>query len=401
VAVSGDWYSHLFGDTERFAVMLTFGRDPHPTGDVARDAGWGGLALWARGRCLTRNVSSDGSTSDQVRWNLLGILGWLAEVGPRLVNEEPFPLAPRRDRLGTATDWLDATELPFPTPTEAEETTWFEKRSDWRQHHSIRRAAQNVALPNISIRRLGDFLEISWDNETWGTSRRDLAFVERRGAELVTAAAAVRVLCDALRDAAAALGREYPATSPRSFAMAGSTGTDLDWKWLVHPDTARAIAAGLPALSGRLTSHTAQNREAWYVPHAPETLALRQTHLSAPEDIEAFLGKVRPPEQPVSEALRALAKPCAAPLTRPWVQGYEQAEAVREAFDLGDEPFDDLAAWLRENDVEVVEASLDGSIALVAARSGAMGAKSLVNPTAMSRVRREIGHAACLEHRPV
>lgn len=54
------------------------------------DAGWGGLSLWVRGRCLTRNVSREGGVSEEVRWGLVSVLQWLIDAGARLVNEEPF-----------------------------------------------------------------------------------------------------------------------------------------------------------------------------------------------------------------------------------------------------------------------------------------------------------------------
>lgn len=159
--MSSDFYARQFGSRDSFAVWISLGRDPHPTGVAEVDVGWGGLALWARGRCLTRNVSAEGGTCDEIRWNLLGILGWLAEVGPQLVNEEPFPLPSESDLVRDASDWFNRTESPFPTLSAAEETAWFTKRSSWRRHHALRRAADDVALPNVSIRRLGDSLEVS------------------------------------------------------------------------------------------------------------------------------------------------------------------------------------------------------------------------------------------------
>ena len=82
--MSSDWYARQFGDRDEFAVAISLGRDPLAIGNPAIDAGWGGLAVWTRGRCLTRNVSGEGAAVDQVRWNLRGVFTWLAEVGPRL-----------------------------------------------------------------------------------------------------------------------------------------------------------------------------------------------------------------------------------------------------------------------------------------------------------------------------
>jgi hypothetical protein len=80
-----DWYMRQFGDREQFAVGFALGRDPHPTGQTASDGTWGGLSLWARGRCLTRNVADDSAVSDEVRWTLLSILE--LRIPPIVSNE--------------------------------------------------------------------------------------------------------------------------------------------------------------------------------------------------------------------------------------------------------------------------------------------------------------------------
>jgi hypothetical protein len=290
--VGADWYVRQFGDREQFAISIALGRDPHPTGDEETDAGWGGLELWVRGHCLTRSVSEEGGTQDDVRWNLRGVLEWLRDTGSRLVNEDPFPLAVSRDQVRDASDWFNRTEQPLLSLTNAEEVAWFEKRSDWRQHHAIRRAALDVALPNISLRRQGESVEISWDNETWRSTRPSLVFVEQRGTALVNARQVASALREALCDATAALANQYPFPDLRNLAdlSAASVAAAEDWRWLIHRDTAQVLA---PALSDALTAHSRAGRDGWYVPHSPETLALRQAHLVSRADVEAFLESVR------------------------------------------------------------------------------------------------------------
>jgi hypothetical protein len=48
VAVN-NWYSKQFGDSDELALALSFGRDPHPSGDAVREATWGGVEIWVRG----------------------------------------------------------------------------------------------------------------------------------------------------------------------------------------------------------------------------------------------------------------------------------------------------------------------------------------------------------------
>jgi len=402
VAVSSDWYARQFGDRDDFAVTISLGRDPHPTGDAQAEAGWGGLALWARGRCLTRNVADDGGTCDEVRWTLGSIFEWLAEVGPRLVNEEPLPLAPSDSRVRDASDWFDLTESPFPARTEPEETEWFLQRSEWRRHHALRRAAQDVALPNVVMRRLGDQLEVSWDNETWGLPRADLRFVEQRGRELVSAKAAAAALRDALGDATAALAARYDdlgGLRQLAEAAVASVARAGDWRWLVHGDTAQVIRHSLPLLAEQLEQHAAAQRDGWYLPHTAATLALRQSRLSSGPEVERFLAvALQAPQEPMSDTLRALVKPSPAPAVRPWLEGYELAADVREALGWGYEPLPELTAWLQDHRIDAACTELAGSVALVVTRTPELAAATTLNPRADSRLRREIGHAAALGH---
>src|SRR5690606_30714242 len=106
--MNGDWWKRQFGDEDSFALSIALGRDPHPRGAPEIDSGWGGMALWVNGRCLTRNISREAGPCDEIRWNLESILLWLLRVGPRLVNEEPFPFP--ADACRDACSWIDRTE---------------------------------------------------------------------------------------------------------------------------------------------------------------------------------------------------------------------------------------------------------------------------------------------------
>jgi hypothetical protein len=401
VAVSTDWYGKQFGDKERFAVVISLGRDPHPTGDVAVDAGWGGISLWVRGRCLTRNVSGEGAMSDEVRWNLVGILRWLIDVGVRLVNEEPFPGVIRKNHLRDGCDWFNKTQTS-PPMTEADEEGWFARRSDFRQHHGLRRAADDVALPNVMIRRLGDFIEVSWDNETWGTSRPDLSFVEQRGTELVSAWQAASKLREALIDATQALAHEYKIPELVRLAALASTTTasDDEWRWLVPAQTARVIHDELVPLRERLVQHTRTKRNGLYIPHAYETLVLRQAQLDSTVDVQALLDAAGIlPAEPMKEPIRRLIRPTAAPTVRPYEDGYRRARDVREALGWGDEPAPNLDEWMRSNNVDVEARALSPTVDLIAMRSYEdRRGLAIKNPRGKRRSHREISSATALGH---
>lgn len=396
-----DWYQRQFGDRGEFALSVALGVDPHPSGRVARDLAWGALEVWTAGRCLTRNVSDSG-VSDGVRWSLLPVLEWLLDVGVRLVNEDPFPLVSRGIDVPDGAAWFDAT-LNAPMLDGDSEKRWFLRRSEWRHHHALRRAAEDVAPPNIVFQRFGSHAEISWDNETWATSRKDLNFVELRGRELVPAdrfAAVVRgAVVEVLRALAERSGEgRLHDLHRRAEALRAS---EQDWKWLVHRPTAALIRREMPQLGRRLDSAAGAQAEGLYVPHTPETQVLRLVRLERAADVEAVLEAFKVlPDRPVEAALRALIRPRPAAVKRPWEEGNEYAEVVRDALGWGSGPLPDLAQWLEDQGFAVPEQDLGipSAVSVLAERTDDARAMIHVNPSGASRMKRETGLATALGH---
>jgi len=399
--MSNDWYNRQFGSRDDFAVTISLGRDPHPTGDAKIDAGWGGLSMWVRGRCLTRSKSSDGGVCDEVRWNLVEMLKWLIDVSVPLVNEEPFPIVPWLDQVRDACDWVNGTATPLLTLTEEEADEWFLQRSDWCERHKLTRAALDVALPQVIIRRLGDFLEVSWDNVTCSAPRPDISFVEQRGRELVKAAGVAADIGEALRVVTEALAEKYPFDDLKDLARAAreKRATEGDWKWLVHQPTATIIQREMASLRDRLTRHARKHSNGFFVPHTQETLLLRNARLISEEEITALLsaGGVKS-KKPMSESIRKQVRPLPALTDSPWEEGYRRAAEVREAFGWGDGPTPPLQEWMEGNHISVQKQNLSSAIDLVTIRMADYRASAVVNPRVQSRVRREIGIATALGH---
>lgn len=396
-----DWYGRQFGDREHLALGLSFGRTPHPGDQPALDATWGGLSLWVRGRCLTRNVSDDSGVSDEVRWSLLSVLDWLAHVGVRLINEEPFPLGSASERVRDGCDWINETEVPMLTLSEAEEDSWFATRSEWRNHHALRRAAVDVALPNVVLRRLGDALEVSWDNETWGSSRPDISFVERRGTERVSARAASDALTEALRDVSSILlaKTDEPELKQLAARIASSIPNAEDWKWLVHQQTAAVIKGELGALHQRLIRNADPRGRGFFIPHTLETMALRQVRLGSAAEVEAFLRASTPTlDLKIGASLQQLIKPEAAPAVEGWRVGYDRALEIRDVLGWGDDPAPDLREWLSRENVGISMPRLSSSIDVISNRTQDGRALAVINPQGGSPLRRETGLASALGH---
>lgn len=389
-----NWYSRQFGDTGEFAISISFGGGKSHT--------WGGLALWVKGRCLTDAVDTGGTFSQTIQWDISDVLVWFRSAAVRLANEEPLPtlgaLSSIQDdfRVRDACEWVDLTETAPATLSDENEDDWFLKRSEWRNHHSLRRAAHDVALPNVYFRRLGDRVEVSWDNETWAAPRPDLRFVERRGTEFISASTFAEVLRDVLSDMAVVL-RERD--SVLSTNLTEPPIDPSDWRWLVHASTAAAIRRDLPDLAAQLDQHALQSRNGIYVPHSKETLVLRQAQLVDRADIDALLEVVRrTPDRAVSSTIRRLTHRSTPSSVQPWKEGYERALEVREVLNWGNKPMPEPKAWLMEQHVEVDERRLPSAITLLSVVTPDERATIATNPRASARRHREVAYGTALAH---
>lgn len=396
-----EWFQRQFGDRAEFAISFSLGVEPHRTGIPERDLSWGGLEIWARDRCLTASVSH-GAVSQGIRWCMLPILEWLLDVGVRLVNEDPYPRFSKGRDVGDGSQWYDATLSP-PALAPADEQRWFLRRSEWRNDHALRRAAEDVALPNVVFKRLGDDLEVSWDNEAWLSPRRDMYFVEKRGVELVQAARFAEVVRETLVEVTRALSERAPIPS---FATLARRATELkavveDWRWLIHRPTAEVIRGTMPALCARLNQATDLGARGLYVPHTPETLVLRHVRAERRDEIEAVLNAVgQLPGAPMPKSIQDLVRPGPAQNERPWEEGNDYAEQVRETLGWGDAPSPDLSSWLPAHGIFVPgqDLGLPPSIAVLAERTEDQRAMAHVNPRAHSERKRETGLATALGH---
>ncbi len=404
MAVS-DWYQRQFGDRSTFAMTIALGEDPHPRGDELATSTWGELSLWVRGRCLTQSVS-EGSVQEGVRWPLFSILQWFVEVAHRLVNEDPWPRFSRGIDVADGVGWFDATLHAHVIDPE-EEQRWFERRSEWRHFHALRRAAIDVALPNVVFKRQGTMVEISWDNEAWASPRPGLSFTAQRGCEFVDARRFAEVLQEALREVTTSLA-ERPGSALQALAELRRTAAGLqagedDWRWLIHRKTAELIltSSGLTSLRDELRAHTKAAASGVFVPHSQATLLLRLARLESEAEIDSVLGlRAMVPKSPASPLLQGLIHAGDALTHRPWEEGNDYAEHVREKLGWGDAPIPDLAQWLRAQGVAVRDDDMGvpAFVSLVSERTEDRRSAIHINPAGASRHRKETGVATAFGH---
>lgn len=398
-----EWFQRQFGDRGEFALCVSLGTDPHPTGQPDLDLTWGTLEIWTRNRCLTSCVFDSG-VAQGVRWTLLPILQWIRDVGIRLVNEDPYPRFSKGRDVGDASEWYDATLNP-PLLSADQERRWFMRRSEWRNHHALRRAAEDVALPNVVFRRLGESIEVSWDNDTWSAPRPDLNFVEKRGREMVSAAMFAAVVRESFVEVLSALSKRIHSLPSRLLELsrggAAFRADAGDWRWLIHRPTATLICREMPQLRDKLDQATKQDATGLYVPHTSETLVLRNLRLEHKSEIEAMLKAAEIlPQHPLTESLRNLVRARPAANKHPWEEGNDYAETVRAALGWGVDPLPELVSWMQSERIKIPsdDLGLPPSVAVFSKRTNDFRAMVHVNPRGGSPAKRETGFATALGH---
>lgn len=342
------WFQRFFGDTQRFGLKIELHDDPHahPDADPIRAASWGKLEIWVHGRCLTQSTRG-GQVDSAVEWYLDEFVRWSCRSIIPLLNEEPFP-NPTRKQARTGADWVLRSESAPWTMREAEEDHWFATRWSWRHRHELFSAFPDADAPYVVIRRLGDFIEFSWDNDTWRPSRRGLLFTEALGKAQVGAIDVASIWSDALGVVISAV----ESRSQAAFGIAMPRASRDDWRWLV-PTTVGETLRTTPRFE-KLVQRLGRRAGSAdiVVPHSVETLLLRDcSHLSANELEHLLSRRARPGG--ASDTLQSLRAPHPAPFRQPWQDGYRAALRVRDALGWKNDPAPhDLPAWLAQHEVD-------------------------------------------------
>jgi Zn-dependent peptidase ImmA (M78 family) len=351
-------WAQQFGDTARFAVRLALSDDPTPAHGLAEAVrgSWGSFELWAGSRCLTRSARDGGPAAEGVTWYLDGLLRWLERSGPALLNEEPFPALLASDELRDAVDWLLASEDgPVTSPTAEEYERWFERRSAWRDRHSLRAALPGVAMPQVLIRRVENRVELSWDNERWPAARKDLRFVESRGSVTVEGSEVASVLARA----AHALREQLP-----DAAQAIASSAPL-WGWLVPHEVREEITSSPRShpLRDRLDEHCASAARDSFCPHSLETWLLRD-FVGDPRAASRVSDTLRTPRGKIGHALSAARTPSTPSAVEPWADGYEVALRFRDQMGWDEvSPPPSLATFATQSGVPVTRGVYVGGVA--------------------------------------
>jgi Zn-dependent peptidase ImmA (M78 family) len=171
------------GRTDIFALRLSFSPDPDEgiAIDPDESASWGRLQLWVKGQNLCAHVDQ-GELIQGVHWYMLPFLEWLVDAWDPLLHEERLP---NRNVGDTAVASLAMTRNAPALAAEMDISAWEQEWYDWHGRHSLRAARRGGLFPNIVLRRLRDYVEISWDDERSAGTPSGFRFSLSQGSALL------------------------------------------------------------------------------------------------------------------------------------------------------------------------------------------------------------------------
>jgi hypothetical protein len=180
-----------FGDTQIFSIKYDFTKNPYNEKGLFAET-WGKFELWANGKELCK--FSKNNHEKTYEWNLIHVVEWLGENLPTILTDEDFPL-PVQGK--TALELL-ASSLNFDSDNDDEFDAWFSIKQDWEFKHSWFSNRGGSYLPEVYFRRIGQQIEISWNNENLYSE--EISFPYTTGLEYVPIHIFELVLKDYIND---------------------------------------------------------------------------------------------------------------------------------------------------------------------------------------------------------
>ncbi len=170
----------LLGERRQLAIGFALVADPDTDEQRPERAGsWGAFQLWVAGRNLTAGVTPDGASTDQVECPLLPLVAWLAGNWDVLFHESRLP---RGGNYTTSARWHTRSIEAIEADAKVADV-----RLDWWRRHGLGAALPDYRIPDVHIRRMGDAVELSWDDSEWRSVQPGIVLSEAQGAALIPA----------------------------------------------------------------------------------------------------------------------------------------------------------------------------------------------------------------------
>jgi len=170
-------WRYLSGNTADFAIELTLIQDDLDDWMVAEDerASWGSFSLWLGGINACEHAVQ-GEYLRAAHWYLLSIVEWFIKNWDPLFHEERsvFPqvgvTAASMAKYGAM-----QTELSL-IRGDDRISDQVDAHFEWEERHSLRASAPGALLPDLYIRRYGDFVEFSSGDQPVAGEGPSMAF---------------------------------------------------------------------------------------------------------------------------------------------------------------------------------------------------------------------------------
>lgn len=344
----GVTWRHLAGATDRFAIELALMEDPDNGGFAPPEVGssWGEFRLFVGGRNLCEAKEPSGETSAAVRWYLLPLLRFFAENWELIAHEGRLPWAPR---LGTfAATQMASTEFP---PVSAKDDVVERWHEDWWQfftQHCLASAREGGIFPNVWVRRTGNDIEVSWDNES-NPAELPLRFLERSGVALVPVADFADATLSIVSEAASELLQrtQHPIYEEIKEAVKRVSVPDQQRRWLRHSlllDLGRRVANAVELVK-RVVERSPSLRLPDYAgPFEPASLPTLVFASASPniseDDVVMVVSEIEASRGDTTREFADLVSSVACPFDQAWRHGYELALQLRGKLDLGYGPIE-------------------------------------------------------------
>lgn len=147
-----------FGDKDVFAVSYELKESPFNELEINDSTTWGVFQMWVHNKSVC--TFSMGDKVREYEWDLIFIVEWLCKNKDNILNETQFPLPSE----GNNSIELYKHSGNFDSDDDDEFDSWFEKRQDWYFNHSWYSNNGGSYLADVIFRRVGDTIEIAWDN---------------------------------------------------------------------------------------------------------------------------------------------------------------------------------------------------------------------------------------------
>ncbi|WP_035287750.1 ImmA/IrrE family metallo-endopeptidase [Actinokineospora spheciospongiae] len=207
-------WSFLSGDTSSFAIELSLINDRTDDWmvDEAERASWGSMSIWVKSANVCEHIIQ-GETLRAAHWYLLPVVEWIVDNWDPLLHEERLP---HRDAFDAATAFGSAAAAAE-LSTNPATAHIVDSVQSFYAHHGLRASAPGGVLPDLFLRRYGDFVEFSTGVEPLAGEDTGVYF-----AKLTRAYLPVTEVADTLYEAISALSDKLLKRDPKN-----KTFTDL------------------------------------------------------------------------------------------------------------------------------------------------------------------------------